>query len=214
MREGRTIAASICPICKQQTCNCLLDNRQFLAREVGKLMKGGDGSLAIAKLMRGKAGSPATQKKNNRQKLRDQYGGNYYCFATPVWLRGALTLEYGYPEMDVASSHGMEFGNRYYTPDVDGLKQDWVNDSEGGLVFGNPPYNWKELGRWVEKAFQTSQAGCTVIFILPLWRKYDWFGKFIVPYAEVRLPAVPVVSGGIWSDGWQTMRKYKLVQRI
>ena len=159
-------------------------------------MKGGDGSLAINKLMRGEAGSPATQKKQNRQELRDQYGGNYYCYATPTWLREALVSEYGYPELDVASSHNMEFGNRYYTPDVDGLEQDWVKDSKGGLVFGNPPYNWKELGRWVEKAFHTSQAGCAVILILPLWRKYDWFGKFIVPYAEVRLPAVPVVSEG------------------
>ncbi len=30
----------ICPICKSQTCRCLLRDRQFLAREVGKLMKG------------------------------------------------------------------------------------------------------------------------------------------------------------------------------
>ena len=56
-------------------------------------MKGGDGSIEIAKLMRGKADSLATQKKKNRQQLRDQFGGDYYCYATPVWLREALVSD-------------------------------------------------------------------------------------------------------------------------
>ena len=171
-------------------------------------MKGGDGSIEIAKLMRGKADSLATQKKQNRRETSNQYGGNYYCYATPIWLREALAAEYRYPELDVAASHGMEFGSRHYTPDIDGLKQDWVKDS------WQSPYNSKELGRWVEKAFATSQAGCTVIFILPLWRKYEWFSEFIVPHAELRLPAVPVVSNGFRSNDRQTMRKHELVQRI
>ena len=44
--------------------------------------------------------------------------------------------------------------------------------------------------------YQTSQEGATVLMLLPLWRKYDWFGAYVVKYAEVRLPAVPVVSVG------------------
>jgi len=38
-----TTATIICPLCGRQTCECLLRDRQFLARQVGKLLKRGNG---------------------------------------------------------------------------------------------------------------------------------------------------------------------------
>jgi hypothetical protein len=156
--------------------------------------------------MRGKAGSLSPNKDGQpkRDQLKEQFGADYYCYATPQWLREVIVTEYGFPDLDVASSNNMEFGQRFYTPQQDGMTQDWVKDSNGGIVFGNPPYivsdrypvpNGHPLGEWVEKACATSQAGCMVIMILPLWRKYDWMTT-VIKYAEVRLSAVPVVSEG------------------
>ena len=38
----------ICPICSRQTCACMLNDRLFLARQVGRLMRGKGGSLTTS----------------------------------------------------------------------------------------------------------------------------------------------------------------------
>ncbi len=40
-----TTKTLICPICRRQTCECMLNDRHFLARQVGRLMRGKGGSL-------------------------------------------------------------------------------------------------------------------------------------------------------------------------
>lgn len=40
---------------------------------------------------------------------------------------------------------------RYFTPEMDGLKQDW-----DGVVWCNPPYG-RGVGAWVEKAHRTAE---------------------------------------------------------
>ena len=201
-------------------CEHILNDRKFLAGKVGELMRkvnlltGGNGSG----LSPNKAGKICCNRDEedfnfveedraraiNRAELKEKYGADYYCFATPDWLRKTITREYGYPALDVASSHDMQFGKRFYTPKQDGMKQNWYLASKGGIVFGNPPFisslrvpipNGHLIGEWVEKAYKTSQQGREVLFLLPVWRKYEWF-PFVVEHAEVRFSAVPVVFEG------------------
>jgi hypothetical protein len=99
-----------CPRCGKLICDCLLEDPAFLARAVGR------------ELVRLESETPGltTQKRdaqqgngtNKREQLRQQLGPDYYCFATPAWVREAITREYGYPDLDVASSHDMHFGKR------------------------------------------------------------------------------------------------------
>jgi len=138
----------------------------------------------------------ASKAEQSRESLREQYGPEYYDYATPDWLRKAIERDYGFPALDVAASHGKQFGKVWYTPEQDGLRQEWYRDAKGGLIWANPPYGSKTLGEWVKKGYQASQQGATVLMLLPLWRKYDWFSAYVVKYAEVRFATVPVVSVG------------------
>ena len=66
---------------------------------------------------------------------------------------------------------------KYFTVEDDGLKQDWSND----VVFMNPPYG-REIKYWVQKAYEESLKGATVVCLIPsrtdtkYWHDYI-FGK-------------------------------------
>lgn len=61
----------------------------------------------------------------------------------------------------------------YYTPEQDGLKQDW-----NGTVWMNPPYG-REIGKWVKKAYSEAQNGCIVVALLPARTDTKWFHDWI-----------------------------------
>lgn len=61
---------------------------------------------------------------------------------------------------------------KYFTPEMDGLKQEW-----GGVVWCNPPYG-REIGRWVEKGYSSAQNGCTVVMLLPARTDTKWFHDY------------------------------------
>lgn len=67
--------------------------------------------------------------------------------------------------------------DRYYTPEMDGLKQEWE-----GVCWMNPPYG-KEVGKWVKKACKSK---CTVVCLLPARTDTKWFHEYINQKAEVR----------------------------
>ena len=49
----------------------------------------------------------------------------------------------------------------------------------------NPPYG-REIGRWVEKAHQSSQAGATVVCLLPARTDTAWWHTFVTWAHEIR----------------------------
>jgi site-specific DNA-methyltransferase (adenine-specific) len=50
---------------------------------------------------------------------------------------------------------------KYYTPEQDGLKQDWG----GETAFINPPYS--EAAKWIRKAVDESKKGNTCVLLIP-----------------------------------------------
>ena len=71
---------------------------------------------------------------------------------------------------------------KYYTPDEDGLKQDW----SGERVFVNPPYG-REIGKWVKKCYEESQKENTlVIMLIPSRTDTRYFHDYILGKAELR----------------------------
>ena len=66
---------------------------------------------------------------------------------------------------------------RYFTPEEDGLKQEW-----NGTVWCNPPYG-RQIGKWVEKAYK---SGCTVVMLIPARTDTRWFHDYIYGKAEIR----------------------------
>ena len=70
---------------------------------------------------------------------------------------------------------------KFFTPEQDGLKQEWE-----GTVWCNPPYG-KTVGEWVAKAYQTSRnLGGVVVMLLPARTDTKWFHQYIYGKAEVR----------------------------
>ena len=62
---------------------------------------------------------------------------------------------------------------RFFSPDVDGLQQDWQ-----GVCWMNPPYG-QEIGKWVEKAYRSAkEAGATVVCLLPARVDTRWWHDF------------------------------------
>jgi len=134
-------------------------------------------------------------RKKIQEDNREEYNDYSNCFALPQWLRDAIERDYGFPTLDVASSHDMHFGERYFTPDEDALKQEWDCPADK-VVYCHPPFNTSVLPLWVKKAYEESQKGHVVVSVLPFWRRYDWFDEIVVKYAEVRHPARKVVCEG------------------
>lgn len=80
--------------------------------------------------------------------------------------------------------------DQYFTPEQDGLKHDWV-----GTVWCNPPYG-REIGTWVEKAYQAALGGAKVVMLLPARTDTKWFHKYIYGKAEIRFIKGRLKFGG------------------
>lgn len=71
---------------------------------------------------------------------------------TPKELFNKLNKEFNFT-LDPCANDQNHKCDKYFTKDIDGLKQDW----QGETVFCNPPYGRKETGKWVKKCFNESK---------------------------------------------------------
>ena len=117
------------------------------------------------------------------------------CFATPKWLFGVLDSEFHFA-LDAAATKESAKCRKYFSPNEDGLRQDWAKASGGGAVFVNPPFSFGALEQWVQKAHQEAQNGVTVVAILPLYKSYPWFRDLVWKYAEIRMIWGPTIYQG------------------
>ena len=81
----------------------------------------------------------------------------------------------------------------YFTPEQDGLKQEWT-----GTVWCNPPYG-RNIGKWVEKAYKTAKdKKALVVMLLPARTDTKWFHDFcyLNRYATVRFVRGRLKFGG------------------
>ena len=67
---------------------------------------------------------------------------------TPQDLFDRLDAIYRF-DLDVCAVPENAKCERYFTPEIDGLKQDW-----SGTCWMNPPYG-REIGKWVRKAYES-----------------------------------------------------------
>ena len=95
---------------------------------------------------------------------------------TPTAFFRALDAEFHFTIDVCAVPENAKF-KEFYTPEQDGLAQNWE-----GVCWCNPPYG-REIGKWVEKA---AGAGCTVVMLLPARTDTAWFHDYIYGRAEVR----------------------------
>ena len=123
---------------------------------------------------------------------------------TPQWLFDKLNEKYHF-ETDVCATAENAKCATYYTPDQDGLTQEWR-----GVCWMNPPYG-RDIGKWMRKAYDSAQAGATVVCLVPArtdtawWHDYAMHGKIEFLRGRLKLgqavhgapfPSAIVVFGG------------------
>jgi len=81
----------------------------------------------------------------------------------------------------------------YFTPEVDGLKQEWH-----GRVFMNPPYG-REIGKWMRKAYEECKVkgNCElVVCLIPSRTDTRWWHDYVMKADEIRF-----IKGRLKFDG-------------
>lgn len=104
---------------------------------------------------------------------------------TPQWLFDELSEIYGGFTLDPCATAANAKCARFFTRTEDGLLQPWE-----GKVFCNPPYG-RDIGLWVEKAYNASLEDAFVVCLLPArtdtrwWQ--DWASRGYVRFLRGRL---------------------------
>ena len=78
---------------------------------------------------------------------------------------------YGFT-LDVCALPNNAKCNTYFTPEQDGLSQEWV-----GVCWMNPPYG-RAIAKWVQKAFESAKHGATVVCLLPARTDTRWWHDY------------------------------------
>jgi len=80
-------------------------------------------------------------------------------WATPQDFFNKLNEEFNF-ELDVCARHENAKCKKYFTKEQDGLVQEWK-----GVCWMNPPYG-REIGKWMQKAYEAAQGGGQQSFVL------------------------------------------------
>jgi phage N-6-adenine-methyltransferase len=101
-----------------------------------------------------------------------------YLWGTPSRLFAELDRKFHF-DLDVCATPDAAKCARFFTPEMDGLKQQW-----SGTCFCNPPF--RGLSKWVKKAYEESLTGATVVCLLPSRTDTGWFHRYVLRHAKVR----------------------------
>jgi phage N-6-adenine-methyltransferase len=116
-----------------------------------------------------------------RQRLKRSvhFRSDRHTWETPQTLFDTLNAEFGFT-VDVCALPENAKCPRYYTPQQDGLQQDWT-----GACWCNPPYG-TVIEQWVQNAYEASKAGTLVVCLLPARVDTRWWHTYVMPDVEVR----------------------------
>ena len=96
---------------------------------------------------------------------------NSDCWETPQELFDELNQKHNF-DVDVCALPKNAKCANYFTPEIDGLKQEWI-----GTCWMNPPYG-REIGKWMKKAYESSLAGATVVCLVPARTDTAWWHDY------------------------------------
>ena len=100
-------------------------------------------------------------------------------WATPQEFFNSLNAEFNFT-LDPCALPDNAKCSKFYTPEQNGLKQDWSNET----VFCNPPYS--DIKNWVEKAYNEAKRGAKVVMLIPARTDTRYFHDFIYGQHEIR----------------------------
>lgn len=105
------------------------------------------------------------------------FSSNDNTWETPISFFNRINDEF-YFDLDVCASDENAKCSKYFTEEDDALSKDWK-----GVCWMNPPYG-RQISKWIEKAYQESKKGATVVCLIPARTDTSYWHKFIFPYAK------------------------------
>ncbi len=90
---------------------------------------------------------------------------------TPQELYDEIDEQYHF-DIDVCAVPLNAKCEHYYTPEQDGLSQQWE-----GCCWMNPPYG-RQIGKWMRKAYESAQQGATVVCLVPARTDTAWWHDY------------------------------------
>ncbi|OGO79663.1 MAG: adenine methyltransferase [Clostridiales bacterium GWC2_40_7] len=98
---------------------------------------------------------------------------------TPQWIFDQLNQEFHFI-CDVCALPENTKCSLFFTPEMDGLQQNWK-----GVCWMNPPYG-RKIGQWVKRAFEQSILhAATVVCLLPSRTDTSWWHDYCMK-GEIR----------------------------
>ena len=107
------------------------------------------------------------------------FSSNTDMWATPQDFFDVINKEFNFT-VDVCATAENTKCSLFFTPEQDGLKQKWE-----GVCYMNPPYG-RSIGKWIQKAYNSSKEGAVVVGLLPARTDTKWFHEYIYNKAEIR----------------------------
>jgi len=92
-------------------------------------------------------------------------------WATPVNFFQKLNEVFRF-DTDVCATQENSKCEIFFSPEQDGLKQEWT-----GNCWMNPPYG-RCIGQWVKKAYLSGKNGATVVCLLPARTDTKWWHDY------------------------------------
>lgn len=124
------------------------------------------------------------------KKYRNLMTSLRHDWVTPQNLFDLLNKEFNFTLDPCADEHNAKCQS-YFTEHTDGLKQKWH-----GTVFMNPPYG-REIGKWIEKAYNESLRGIIVVCLIPSRTDTRWWHDFVMKASEIRFIKGRLMFGGV-----------------
>lgn len=120
------------------------------------------------------------QTKNSKDNMKVHYSSLSNEWETPKDLFQLLNEEFHF-EIDAAATKENALCERFWTPEDDALSQDWYTYK---TVWCNPPYG-RLVGKFIQKGYNESLKGCTVVFLIPARVDTRWWHNYCAK-ADVR----------------------------
>ena len=117
---------------------------------------------------------------NKRARLKACLSSDKMDWGTPDEISKPLIKEFGLC-VDLAASAADTKLKRFFSLADDSLSQNW-SGLRGWL---NPPYG-RQLGKWVEKAYESTRKGGIIVMLIPARTDTQFWHKYVVKADEIR----------------------------
>jgi phage N-6-adenine-methyltransferase len=92
-------------------------------------------------------------------------------WATPQEFFDKYNEQYQFT-LDVCATEDNAKCSKFFTEEQDGLSQEW-----SGTCWMNPPYG-RQISKWMEKAYESSLNGATVVCLVPSRTDTKWWHTY------------------------------------